>query len=137
MEQSIDLTPIQTELLKGYAAKYIWWKTPDEAMEFPLRILAQVMDIGEFEDAMQMRREFGDDTLKSVLSNAEAGWFRPKSWYFWHQRLHVCEYDHVPELPTRKFTDDPPSTEENPYLNGYRPKNTDGEDDQEHYLPTA
>lgn len=33
------------EALKSFA-KYIWWKTPDEAVAFPERLVAQVMNIG-------------------------------------------------------------------------------------------
>ena len=29
-------------VLRGLAAKYIWWKTPDEAMLYPERVVAQV-----------------------------------------------------------------------------------------------
>ncbi|MDR2845181.1 MAG: hypothetical protein LBV28_03705 [Puniceicoccales bacterium] len=29
---------------------YIWWKTPEEALAFPVLLVAQVMNIGTFED---------------------------------------------------------------------------------------
>ena len=44
--------PISREqVLRAMAARYIWWKTPDEALLYPQRIAAQVMNIGDFEDA--------------------------------------------------------------------------------------
>lgn len=30
------------EALKPYASKYIWWKTPDDAVAMPQRVIAQV-----------------------------------------------------------------------------------------------
>ena len=36
----IELSAEQTQLLKQLAARYIWWKTPDEALRYPGRILA-------------------------------------------------------------------------------------------------
>jgi len=46
------------EALKPFA-KYIWWKTPDEAVEFPERLLAQVMSIGDWDDRPDLSA-FGD-----------------------------------------------------------------------------
>lgn len=34
------------ELLKRMARKYIWWKTPEDTVATPQRVMAQVMDIG-------------------------------------------------------------------------------------------
>jgi hypothetical protein len=53
---------IDRKILKRLATKYIWWKTPDEALQQPERVVAQVMDIGDYEDVQmlaaqrQMRR---------------------------------------------------------------------------------
>ena len=38
-------------LLKEMARTYIWWMTPDEAFDFPQRIVAQVMNVGTFRDS--------------------------------------------------------------------------------------
>ena len=89
--------------LKPYAKKYIWWKTPDEAVQQPERVIAQVMDIGDFEDALNLRELVGDDVFRSVLTNAEAGWFNARSWNYWHHRLGLAKLGPIPALPTRKL----------------------------------
>lgn len=32
--------------LRDLAKKYIWWMTPEQAMENPKRVMAQVMNLG-------------------------------------------------------------------------------------------
>lgn len=58
------------------AAKYIWWKSPDEAMRHPRRIITQVMDIGDYGDVRTMAHALGDAALKGALAAAEAGELR-------------------------------------------------------------
>ncbi|MBP1153135.1 hypothetical protein [Methylocaldum sp. RMAD-M] len=66
-------------LMRRMAGKYIWWKTPDEALERPERVIAQVMDIGDYEDVQALAEHVGDDALRDVLTHAEAGWFNERS----------------------------------------------------------
>ncbi len=94
---------VDPESLKSFASKYIWWKTPDEAVEFPQRVIAQVMNIGEFEDMQAVSRMVGDDVLRDVVALAEAGQFNDRSWAYWHYRLGLAEVDCVPPLPVRSF----------------------------------
>jgi hypothetical protein len=89
-------------LLKRLAAKYIWWKTPDEAVLTPERVAAQVMDLGDYEDVQQLLETFGEAYLRRVLQKAEAGMFSSKSWAYWHYRLGVSEIGEVPALPQRR-----------------------------------
>ena len=42
------------ELLMDLARKYIWWKTPADAVAIPERIMAQVMDIGDYLDVQAL-----------------------------------------------------------------------------------
>jgi hypothetical protein len=37
-----------------FAHKYIWWQTPESAVTSPHRIIAQVMNLGTFEDAQAL-----------------------------------------------------------------------------------
>jgi hypothetical protein len=41
---------VSDDLIKALARKYIWWETPDEAALQPERVIAQVMNIGDFAD---------------------------------------------------------------------------------------
>jgi len=94
---------ISPESLKPFASKYIWWKTPDEAVGMPERVIAQVMDIGDYSDVQALVGLVGDDTLRDVLTHAQAGQFNARSWAYWHYRLGLSDVDHVPALPARSF----------------------------------
>lgn len=90
--------------LRRLAGKYVWWKTPDEALAMPERVIAQVMNIGDYADVQALAAELGDQALINVLSHAEAGQFNDRSWAYWHYRLGVADLGHVPALPTRRFS---------------------------------
>jgi hypothetical protein len=94
---------IEAEALKPLASKYIWWKSPDEAVGMPERVVAQVMNIGDYADVQVLAKLAGDDVLREVLCHAEAGQFNARSWSYWHYRLGLADVDDVPELPRRRF----------------------------------
>lgn len=94
---------VSPEALKPYARKYIWWKTPEEAVSLPERVIAQVMNIGDYTDVQSLAAQVGDEALREVLTHAEAGQFNDRSWTYWHYRLGLATLDDVPPLPTRKF----------------------------------
>lgn len=94
---------ISQESLKPLARKYIWWKTPEEAVAMPERVIAQVMNIGDYYDVQALASQAGDEVLRDVLTHAEAGQFNERSWAYWHYRLGLSSVDHVPALPARKF----------------------------------
>ena len=95
--------PIDLEVLKQLASKYIWWKTPEEAIATPERVMAQVMNIGDFDDIQALARVAGDEILRQVLTHAEAGQFDQRSWAYWHYRLGLADLERVPPLPRRAF----------------------------------
>ena len=101
MTSRTDLTP--TNCFKQLASKYIWWKTADEAVAMPQRVMAQVMNMGDYEDVQTLAHQVGDDELRGVIANAQAGQFSPRSWAYWHYRLGLAEVEQVPPLPTRQF----------------------------------
>lgn len=53
------MIPISPESLKPLAGKYIWWKTPEEAVAMPERVMAQVMDIGDYSDVQWLVSQVG------------------------------------------------------------------------------
>ena len=97
------MTPVDLEALRPLAAKYVWWKTPEEALAMPQRVIAQVMDIGDYFDVQRMAGQIGDDALREALAQAQAGQFRARSWHYWHYRLGLAAVDEVPALPRREF----------------------------------
>lgn len=97
------MTTIDPEELKSFARRYIWWKTSDEAVATPLRVIAQVMNIGDYADVQALTVQVGNEVLRETLSHAEAGQFNARSWHYWHYRLGLARLGEVPPLPVRKF----------------------------------
>ncbi len=95
---------VNPELLMPYARKYIWWKTPEEAVVMPARVIAQVMNLGDFDDVQDLAEQVGNEVLREVLTHADPGQFNERSWTYWHYRLDLCELGQVPPLPVRVFS---------------------------------
>jgi hypothetical protein len=91
---------MQHDRLQHIARTYVWWKPPVEALADEKHFLAQVMNLGTWEDEMYILETFGEDRLRAVLRDAPPGLFSPRSWHFWHYRLGLEE---VPPLPKRKL----------------------------------
>ncbi|MHB1712260.1 MAG: hypothetical protein ACYCV7_12790 [Acidimicrobiales bacterium] len=100
----MDLTTGQRDLL-AKLAHYIWWEPVEIAVAEPERLIAQVMDLGDWDDECDVEDAFDQAALRDVLANAQAGWFRPKSWSFWHYRLGITPFGaEPPPLPRRQFS---------------------------------
>jgi len=97
------MKPRERKLLKELAAKYIWWKTPEEALRTPHRIAAQVMDIGDYDDVQRLADTMGDAYLRRVIAHVEPGQLNERSWNYWHHRLGLTKRGRVPAMPKRKF----------------------------------
>ena len=97
------MVQIDRDALKRLASKYVWWKTPDEAVAMPDRVIAQVMNIGDYADVQTLVHQVGDDVLRDVLTHAQAGQFGERSWAYWNYRLGLASVDHVPPMPARRF----------------------------------
>lgn len=89
-------------LMKRMAQRYIWWQPPRVSVGDPRRVVAQVMDVGTLEDIQALSVEVGRETLIDVLKHAEPGWFRPRSWAFWHTALGLGTSNRVPPIPSRR-----------------------------------
>ena len=96
------MKPLEQEVLRRWATKYIWWKAPDEALAHPDRIVAQIMNIGDYDDVRALFKLADEEYLRAVLQGAEAGAFNERSWAYWHYRLGVSEPGEVPALPRRR-----------------------------------
>ena len=97
------MTQSDQAALKLLAGKYIWWKTPEQAVAMPERVIAQVMNIGDYADVQALAHQVGDDVLRDVLTHAQAGQFSERSWAYWNYRLGLASVDHVPPMPVRRF----------------------------------
>ncbi len=88
--------------LTRLAARYLWWKSADDAVADLDRLVVQVMDIGTLEDARWLLDHLGANRFRTALSGAEAGQLRPKSWAYWHYKLGVTPADQAPPpMPAR------------------------------------
>lgn len=92
----------QQPLLYGLAAKYIWWKRPEEALRHSDRVVLQVMNIGDYEDVQELVDFFGEPALRQIISSAEPGLLNERSWAYWHYRLGMAQPGKVPPLPKRR-----------------------------------
>jgi len=95
-------TAPSTILMKRMAQRYIWWRPPEASVEDPRRIIAQVMDVGTLEDIQAMADAVGSDTLIGVMKQAQPGWFRPRSWAFWHTALGLATDGRISPIPSRR-----------------------------------
>ena len=106
----LELAPIRTRkgtgpslaLLKRMARRYIWWQPPEVSARDRSRVIAQVMDVGTIEDIRALVNAVGGDTLIPVLKQARPGWFRPRSWAFWHTVLGLAIAGRIPPIPSRR-----------------------------------
>ena len=69
----------------------------------PQRVMAQVMNIGDYDDVQLLAKQVGNDVLREVIAHAEAGQFNERSWTYWHYRLGLAALEQVPPLPVRRF----------------------------------
>jgi len=92
-----------SENFASLTKRYLWWKTPGEAMETPLQVAAQVMNLGDWSDVCLLEKSLEREDLREVINHAEIGMFTPRSWHFWHYRLELAEVGQVPPMPKRKF----------------------------------
>ena len=88
----------------GLAKRNVWWLAPEEALEFPQRVIARIMDMGTFEDIHDLIGIVGEEVLRLALQKAEAGQFRPRSWSYWQYLLNGLADDTLPPMPARKVS---------------------------------
>jgi len=65
------------------AKRLVWWLKPEEALEQPLRLVAQIMEIGSLADIRLLQKEFTDTELINILRNAPPGVLSVRSVRFW------------------------------------------------------
>ncbi len=83
--------------LEQLAKKYIWWNPPAWAYAHSEILLANVMNLGNWDDIQTLRKTVGDETLKAVLADPPAGYFSYRSWDYWH-----IKFDMLPIPPLVK-----------------------------------
>ncbi len=86
------------ETLKGIAAKLIWWQLPEVSLQDTRRLVAQIMNLGAWDDVKFAQTHFGEAAFRAALEHAQPGWFEQDSWVLWHNAFDLP----VPALPQRE-----------------------------------
>ena len=86
--------------LRRVATELVWWQPPETTLAQPRRFLAQVMNLGTWDQLQIVKQAFGWDVFQDALRNAAPGWLDCRSWALWHQAFGWP----VPPLPKRSLT---------------------------------
>ena len=89
-----------TPQLDQLAKKYVWWKPPDWAYQHADVLLANIMNLGDWDDIQCLRQQVGDDALKDLIKHPPVGYFNYRSWDYWHAKFDISP---IPPLPKRKL----------------------------------
>jgi hypothetical protein len=80
----------------------MWWPVASPSGHREDRIIAQVMDIGTYEDILRLEAAVGRERLAQVMRQAEPGWISARSWDFWRGRLLAQAGLQTPEHPPKR-----------------------------------
>lgn len=92
-------------LIDKLGRKYLWWRPVDGLPFSEDRIVAQIMNLGTYDDVLQLEEALGHARLASVMLHAEPGWFSDRSWEFWRGRLSFATGAEMPEKAPRRAFD--------------------------------
>jgi len=92
----------RSDLLRDLAARYVCWRS--EAPPSEDRIIAQVIELGTWDDIRRLEAAFAPDELRAAMLRAAPGWIGERSWSFCRGRLlHAGAGPTPEEVPRRKF----------------------------------
>lgn len=95
------MNPLKAHIeLDPLAKRYVWWEKPEWAYTHPTVFLANVMNIGTWQDIQLARKILGDKILKQALLEAPPGYFGYRAWDYWHLKFGLTP---IPPLPKRSF----------------------------------
>jgi hypothetical protein len=90
------------DLIAELRRRYIWWAPIGDQPHAPERIIAQVMNIGTYEDIRRLETTLGFERLADIMRHAAPGWINPRSWSFWRGRLARETAKAIPAMPPRR-----------------------------------
>jgi hypothetical protein len=96
--------PGADEALSAMARRYLWWEHGRADAVPRRRVIAQLMNVGDYDDVLRMLDLLGEVPFRDALAHAQAGWFNPRSWSYWHLRLGLRKPgERTPPLPLRRI----------------------------------
>jgi hypothetical protein len=98
---------IYSDELQAVAKRIFWFGTPEEALEFPKRLLTYAKTYASEQDIELLRKYFSDDDFKATLDDPAPGIFNRSSRAKWNERYNRTP---VPPLPRRQIPGVNPST---------------------------
>ena len=90
------------DLMSELERKYFWWEPVGAQPRSQARILAQAMDLADFDDIRRLETQVGPERLARVMREAEPGWISERSWELWRGRLSLATGQALPERPPRR-----------------------------------
>src|SRR5687768_802046 len=101
MDPDLELQPGTRAEVDALARRYLWWEPPSGSHS-AARTVAQIMNLGTYEDILRLESLLPSAVLLRVMVSAQPGWLSPRSWEFWRGRLGGS----LPERPpVRSFED--------------------------------
>ena len=94
----MEVMPDDEAVLYDLASRYVWWTSPEKALERRSHFLCQLLQLGTAEDVRSARRILGDEALRDALRSAPPGVQDARSWSYWHLVLFRRP---APPLPRR------------------------------------
>jgi hypothetical protein len=86
--------------IEGVASRIIWFESPRDALEDPVRFLAYAATYATHDDMKIIRQYVSDEEFRDALDHAPPGIIDPRSWAYWNNKLGRYP---APPLPTRRF----------------------------------
>lgn len=102
MADVLSEPPAET-LLAEFERKYMWWQPIGGSRHSEDRIIAQVMNLGTYDDIRRLEKAIGRERLAATLGRAAAGWLSDRSWEFWRGRLSAHGFVVADAPPRRSF----------------------------------
>ena len=85
------------ELIAELARRYVWWS--DARSVGDDRVIAQVMELGTYEDIRRIEKAFAPQELRDAMLGAPVGAISERSWDFWRGRLRFAGCAGIPQAP--------------------------------------
>jgi len=82
------------------ARRVIWFESPEQALEDPVRFIAYAFTYATHEDMNLILQYLSTEDLREALDHAPAGIIDPRSWAYWNNKIGRFP---PPPLPTRRF----------------------------------